>query len=219
MKVGTDGVLLGAWTSLDNAPNTILDIGAGTGLLALMLAQRSSAEQIDAVEMEDDAFEQCVANFEASPWSDRLFCYHSSFQEFYSEIDDTYDLIISNPPFYTEDFSSGAVSRDTARQNQSLPFPVFFEGVSHLLSSSGQLAIIVPHSSEQYILDLAENHDLFPRRITHVKGNPKSPIKRSLLQFSRTRTTPKSDVLTIETDRHNYTPEYIGLTRDFYLKM
>ena len=88
MKVGTDGVLLGAWTSLANQPDSILDIGAGTGLVALMLAQRSTAEIIDAVEVEDNSFEQCVGIFEASPWSDRLFCYHASFQEFYLEMEE-----------------------------------------------------------------------------------------------------------------------------------
>ena len=96
MKVGTDGVLLGAWASLDKQPESILDIGAGTGLIALQLAQRSSAETIDAIELDNDAYEQCVANFEASPWGDRLFCYHAGFDEFVDEMDDSYDLIVSN---------------------------------------------------------------------------------------------------------------------------
>ena len=122
MKVGTDGVLLGAWASLANQPESILDIGAGTGLIALQLAQRSSAETIDAIELDDAAYEQCVANFEASPWGDRLFCYHAGFDEFVGEMDDKYDLIVSNPPFYAEDVTSGDTSRDTARQNSSLPF-------------------------------------------------------------------------------------------------
>jgi len=103
MKIGTDGVLLGAWASTDNNPKAVLDIGSGTGIIALMLAQRCHAELIDAIEIDTDAYEQCVENFEASPWSDRLFCYHASLQEFAQEIDDTYDLIISNPPFYSEE--------------------------------------------------------------------------------------------------------------------
>ncbi|MEO8774064.1 MAG: methyltransferase, partial [Gelidibacter sp.] len=106
MKIGTDSVLLGAWTSLDSNPYSILDIGAGTGVLALMLAQRSGAELIDAIEIDDAAYEQCVDNFETSPWGDRLFCYHASLEEFVDELsadetgnDEKYDLIISNPPF------------------------------------------------------------------------------------------------------------------------
>ena len=122
MKVGTDGVLLGAWISLQHQPESILDIGAGTGLIALQLAQRSTAGLIDAIELDEDAYEQCVANFEASPWGDRLFCYHAGFDEFVDEMDEQYDLIVSNPPFYAEEVSSGNTSRDQARQNSSLPF-------------------------------------------------------------------------------------------------
>ena len=107
MKVGTDSVLLGAWSSLNHSPKTILDIGSGTGILALILAQRSFAEIIDAIEIEAEAYEQCVHNFESSNWADRLFCYHASLEEFIVEIDESYDLIISNPPFYTDNFKSG----------------------------------------------------------------------------------------------------------------
>jgi len=132
MKVGTDGVLLGAWVSLDTNPDSILDIGAGTGLIALMLAQRSTAETIDALEIDEAAFEQCVENFEASPWGDRLFCYHAGLDEFVTEWEDTYDLIVCNPPFYSEDVSSGNVSRDTARQNAALPFEELLNGAAAL---------------------------------------------------------------------------------------
>ena len=104
MKIGTDSVLLGAWASIKNNPFSILDIGAGTGVISLMLAQRSYAELIDAIEIDDSAYEQCVNNFEQSSWSDRLFCYHASLKEFNEEIEDKYDLIISNPPFYSEDY-------------------------------------------------------------------------------------------------------------------
>ena len=122
MKIGTDSVLLGAWTNISNSPESVLDIGAGTGIIGLMMAQRSSAECIDAIEIDEDAFEQCVENFEASPWADRLFCYHASLDEFLVEVDDKYDLIISNPPFYSEEFSSGDSARDQARRNSSLAF-------------------------------------------------------------------------------------------------
>jgi len=101
MKIGTDGVLLGAWVSLQHE-FSVLDIGTGTGILSLMMAQRSNAELIDAIEIDGPAFEQAVQNFENSPWGDRLFCYHASLQEFADEIDDSYELIISNPPFYTD---------------------------------------------------------------------------------------------------------------------
>ena len=106
MKIGTDAVLLGAWCPIENNPFSILDIGSGTGILSLMLAQRSNAEQIDAIEIDEDAYEECVINFENSPWSDRLFCFHASLDEFIEEPEIEYDIIISNPPFYSEDFKT-----------------------------------------------------------------------------------------------------------------
>ena len=106
MKIGTDGVLLGAWTPIENNPFSILDIGTGTGIIALMLAQRSNAEQIDALEIDEDAYEQATDNFENSPWNDRLFCFHAGLDEFVEEPEDEYDLIVSNPPFHGEDYKS-----------------------------------------------------------------------------------------------------------------
>jgi len=219
MKVGTDGVLLGAWASLKNKPNSILDIGAGTGLLSLMVAQRSEAENIEALEINTEAFEQCVENFEASPWGDRLFCYHASLNEFVEEIDERFDLIISNPPFYTEAISSGNTSRDTARQNQALPFVELLKGVSKLLSSEGTFATIIPFKEETNFIELANSFGLFASHILRVKGNPSSEIKRSLLEFGFKEKKISENELTIELKRHEYTLAYQELTKDFYLKM
>lgn len=219
MKVGTDGVLLGAWASLAHHPLSILDIGAGTGIIALQMAQRSSAEIIDAIEVDEDAFEQCVANFEASPWADRLFCYHAGLDEFMEEIDEVYDLIVSNPPFYSEEVSSGDVSRDNARQNQALPFDELLKAVSVLLSEGGSFATIIPFKEEADFMELAKINGLFARRATYVKGNPNSKTKRVLLEFSFEEVFPKNEELIIEKERHEYTEEYIALTKDFYLKM
>jgi tRNA1Val (adenine37-N6)-methyltransferase len=219
MKVGTDGVLLGAWTSLGHQPNAILDIGAGTGLIALQLAQRSTAETIDAIELDENAYEQCVANFEASPWADRLFCYHAGFDEFVDEMDEKYDLIVSNPPFFGEEVASGDESRDKARQNSSLPFKELVEGVSKLLGGDGVFAVIVPFKEEDSFIDLAKRVGLFLNRITKVKGNPRAEVKRSLLELGFSKKEPLVDSLIIEEERHQYTKEYIELTQAFYLKM
>jgi len=219
MKVGTDGVLLGAWAPLDNNPYAVLDIGAGTGLIALMLAQRSYAEQIDALEIEDDAYEQAVDNFENSPWADRLFCYHAGLDEFMEEPEDEYDLIISNPPFYTEDYTSGNEQRDTARFEASLPFEDLAEAAGLLLSQKGVFAIILPYKEEANFIGLMKAEGLTPFKITRVKGTPVTEIKRSLMAFSYTETEVAINELVIETARHEYTPEYIALTQDFYLKM
>jgi len=221
MKVGTDGVLLGAWAPIDHKPYSVLDIGAGTGLIALMLAQRSQAEQVDAIEIDENAFEQCVDNFENSPWNDRLFCFHASLDDFMDDLEDeAYDLIVSNPPFYSEDFKTENESRDLARFQDALPFEDLVEAASVLLSESGVLAVIVPFKEEARLIALAKECDLFPLKITRVKGTPTAEIKRSLVAFSFAETHELSiDELVIETARHQYTEDYIALTKDFYLKM
>ncbi|MGB5428180.1 tRNA1(Val) (adenine(37)-N6)-methyltransferase [Eudoraea sp.] len=219
MKIGTDGVLLGAWTNISNSPESVLDIGAGTGIIGLMLAQRCYANTIDAIEIDEDAFEQCVENFEASPWSDRLFCYHASLDEFLDEIDDKYDLIISNPPFYSEQVTSGNIARDQARQNSSLPFNLLLKGVSELLSKNGSFAIVVPFKEEKSILQQARKFELYPVRLLRVKGHPDSEVKRSLIEFHFKKTEVLTNELIIEKSRHEFTEDYINLTKDFYLKM
>lgn len=219
MKIGTDGVLLGAWASLKTNPFAILDIGAGTGVLGLMLAQRSTAEVIDALEIDDDAYEQCVDNFEQSPWGDRLFCYHASLEEFAEEIDDEYDLIICNPPFYAEDYKTENESRDLARFQDAMPFEHLLQSVSILLAPEGTFHVIIPFNEEEKFIALAKTFLLFPNTICHVKGNPESEIKRSMLQFSFSESETQVETLTIETKRHQYTEEYTNLTKDFYLKM
>lgn len=219
MKIGTDGVLLGAWASVHQKPLSILDIGAGTGLIALMLAQRSISPTIEAIEIIEDAYEQCVENFEASPWADRLFCFHAGLDELVEDFDEKYNLIVSNPPFYSEDVSSADSSRDVARQNQSLPFDELLEGVSKLLSENGLFATIIPFKEEKKFVELAKSFKLYPKRKLRVRGNPSVEIKRSLLEFSFFKTVITEDELTIEKERHQYTEAYTNLTKDFYLKM
>lgn len=219
MKVGTDGVLLGAWAALDHRPQAILDIGAGTGLVALMLAQRSDAMLIDALEVDDPAFEQCVANFEASPWNDRLFCYHAGWDEFVDEMDDTYDLIVSNPPFYSADYHAAEEQRAMARSNFSLPFEELIGGVPAFLNPGGRFVMVAPCAEEARILALAEANGLHCRKLLRVKGNPQADPKRSYFEFHTLPGELLEESLVIETSRHVYTPEYIALTKDFYLKM
>lgn len=221
MKIGTDGVLLGAWSSLDYHPESILDIGTGTGLIALMLAQRSEAFQIDALEIEENAYEQAVDNFEKSDWGDRLFCYHAGFDEFVDEMQDEeqYDLIISNPPFYSEDYKTGNENRDQARFADALPLEELIEGASLLLSEKGHFDVIIPFSEETKAIKIAKNHKLFPNRMTRVKGTAEAPIKRSLISFSSSEIDPKIDELILEISRHNYTKDFKDLVKDFYLKL
>ncbi len=235
MKIGTDSVLLGAWTSVKDNLFSVLDIGAGTGILSLMLAQRCHAEIIDAVEIDDLAYEQCVDNFEQSPWGDRLFCYHAALDEFVEEIDDKYDLIISNPPFYAPSLASPSSpdgeklmsdARKTARFYDVMPFDHLIESVSKLLSENGIFSVVIPFKEEEKLISLASNFKLIPNKILHVKGTPSSEIKRSLIELSfgiglsdEQKGNKQIDNLIIETSRHQYTEDYINLTKDFYLKM
>jgi len=220
MKVGTDGVLLGAWCPIDNNPFSILDIGTGTGIIALMLAQRSHAEQIDALEIDEDAYEQAVENFENSSWSDRLFCFHAGLDEFVDEPEDEYDLIVSNPPFYSEDYKTDNSQRVLARFQDAMPFEELVEAAALLLSENGIFAVIIPFKEEERFIDLCAKAELFPVKITRVKGSHNTPIVRSLVAFKRYELAVlTADELVIETSRHVYTDEYINLTKDFYLKM
>jgi tRNA1Val (adenine37-N6)-methyltransferase len=219
MKVGTDGVLLGAWVPVDHQPQSVLDIGTGSGLIALMLAQRTAAKQIDGIEIDDDAYEQAVQNFENSPWDDRLFCFHAGLDELIEEPEDEYDLIVSNPPFYSEDYQSGDPKRDTARFQDALPFELLIEAADLLLSEGGVFGVIIPFREETRFVSLAQSAELYPLKITRVRGTSESAIKRSLIAFSRQNNQPMVDELTIEISRHQYTPEYTTLTSDFYLKM
>lgn len=219
MKIGTDSVLLGAWTSIKKRPFSVLDIGAGTGILSLMLSQRSDAELIDAIEIDDNAYEQCVENFEQSPWGDRLFCYHASLEEFVEEIEDKYDLIICNPPFYPEDYKTENKSRDLARFQDAMPFAHLLKSITRLLSENGIFSVVIPFKEENRFVELALKFNLFPNRKLHVKGNQDSEVKRSLLEFSFQNTDIITSELIIEMERHQYTQDYIDLTKDFYLKI
>lgn len=220
MKVGTDGVLLGAWCPIDNNPKSILDIGTGTGIIALMLAQRTNAEQIDALEIDENAFEQAIENFDNSPFADRLYCYHAGLDEFIDEPEDEYDLIVSNPPFFTEDFKSTDDARNLARFVDAMPFEQLIEAADLLLSENGVFAVIVPFKDEENFIALANEFELYPIKITRVRGTFTTAIIRSLLAFKRFELPVSiADEIVIEISRHHYTDEYIELTKDFYLKM
>jgi len=220
MKIGTDGVLLGAWTPIENNPKSVLDIGTGTGIIAIMLAQRSTAQQIDALEIDESAYEQAVENFENSPWGDRLFCFHAGLDEFVDEPEEEYDLIVSNPPFFSEEYRSENEQRDLARFQEAMPFEEIVVAADLLLSENGIFSVIIPFNEEDRFIELCANVELFPIKITRVKGAQNTKIIRSLLAFKRFELSVlTSDELVIEISRHEYTPEYIALTKDFYLKM
>ena len=167
MKIGTDGVLLGAWCSLKESTKKILDVGSGTGVISLMLAQRFNNATIDSVELENNAHKQSVENFERSVWADRLFCFHSTFQDFANELKEdgqTYDLIISNPPFYTDNVKNNNRARNKARSTSFLSFVELISGVSKILSKKGIFTTIIPFKEEVNFINLAKQNKLYVKR-------------------------------------------------------
>lgn len=215
MKVGTDSILLGSWIELFDE-NCLLDIGTGTGVLALMLAQRSDAETIDAVEISAIAFEEAVTNFENSPWADRLFCYHSSIQNFSDEVDDKYALIFANPPYFEPTLFSDNQDKSLARQTFELSQYDLLKSTENLLSNNGTCAFVIPYEIESFFINIATNLGLFPFRILHTKDTETALIKRSLLQLKRKETTCERRVLILKNEDATYSDDFIDLTKDFY---
>lgn len=219
MPISTDGVLLGAWADATDA-RRVLDIGTGCGLIALMIAQRYPLAEIDAIDIHEGAVKQATQNFSDSPWRNRLRCTHSDFFTFAKECGNNYDLIVSNPPFYTEDTLSPDKARANARNASSLPFQEMIAQSEKLLSNSGKLCIITPYSIRDEIESIAKSSGLNITRATLVKPKPDSAPHRVLWQLCHNLVSePYIDELTIEISRHQYTQEYISLTQDFYLKM
>lgn len=212
MKVGTDGVLLGAWTKVGSA-KTILDVGCGTGLLSLMLAQKSNAK-ITAVEIDDKAFEEAKLNVSISPWSNQIELIHANFEQF--DTVNKFDIIICNPPFFKGKAEND--SRSTARQNSYLPFDLLILKSAKHLTEKGILSLIFPFEHQSEILKLAEDAHLYVNEIVHVKGNKDAPIKRTLLRLSKEpKRAINSKIITIEVERNRYTEEYTELLKPYLL--
>lgn len=218
MKVGTDGVLLGAWSHINTAKK-VLDIGTGTGLVALMLAQRNDNIKIDAIDIDEDAIIQAKENIKSSPFTSQITCYNLSLQDFLKEEGNRYDLIVSNPPFFAESLKSPNKSRSLARHTDSLSIEELISISSYLLNEDGRLCLIYPHDCKDLIIGEAYKKSLYPSRITDVYPTPTSSPKRILIEFSARECLPKQDKLIIETERHIYSEDFTKLVKEFYLKL
>ncbi|PIE48486.1 MAG: tRNA (adenine-N(6)-)-methyltransferase [Flavobacteriales bacterium] len=215
MKIGTDAMVLGAWAPVNDA-ETILDIGTGTGILALMLAQRSDAFTIDAVEIDAKTFERAVENFEHSPWADRLFCYHASIQEFADEIDETYDFIISNPPYFEINQTTGINPRTTARQTHHLNHSTLLKVTKQLLHPNGSCAFSLPFVSEQPLIAEAENLGFKVYKILRMKDKADTSYSRSFLQLGFGDKPTQTETLVLKEDSGAYSADFKALTQAFY---
>jgi tRNA1Val (adenine37-N6)-methyltransferase len=215
MKVGTDGVLLGAWANVENAKN-ILDIGTGSGLIALMLAQRSEAF-VEALDVDKNAYRQAQINFENSPFKNRLKIENIDFQSFSSPV--KYDLLVSNPPYFSNSLKPNDKGRLVARHDDRLPLADLIRKTASLLSSQGKLALIIPYESIGNVETIADESQLFLCRKTLVASSPHHPPKRTLLEFSCHLIKLQENEIFIEKFPQVYSEEYVELTKDFYLKM
>ena len=216
MRVGTDGVLLGSWTDVSNAKN-ILDIGTGTGLIAIMLAQRSKAK-ITGIEIEVQAANEAIQNAENSPWTNRIKIVHLPFQEFAAKTEERFDTIVSNPPYFTNAVKSKQDEKSVARHNHSLPFKELLQGVSKLLTPDGKLSVILPVNEAINFTKQAKESGLFPSVLTEVKSSTNKEPNRQLMEFSQKTINPGIGTLSIfEKNGVDFTDEYKNLTAGFYL--
>ncbi|CAN5415855.1 methyltransferase [soil metagenome] len=223
MKVGTDAVLLGAWAKTYGVRKA-LDIGTGTGIISLMLAQKCGAA-IDAIDIDTASAIEAKQNAENSKWSDRIHIHNISLQDFVNmhpePSGEKYDLIVSNPPYFSDALPSTEASRTKARHTVLLPFSDLIAGAKKLLSKEGKFYVILPTKEGEHFREMAEEKGLHLRRITRVKTTPGKTEKRLLMQFGFTAKSQISESeLVIEKDNmnaQNYTEEYRELTKDYYL--
>lgn len=215
MKVGVDGTLLGAWANTNNCKN-ILDVGTGSGLIALMAAQKNSEAQIHAIEIEKNAFEQAQINFKNSSWSNRLHLHNEDFKDWKSDI--KFDLIISNPPYFTASLKSQKEERNLARHDDSLPLFELLNKSKSILAESGRICIVYPFDGLKAIEEQTKICALSIKSLTLVKPIISKPPKRVLVEITRsTNFEVMMNELSIQANANGFTAEYVQLTKEFYL--
>jgi len=215
-KVGTDGVLLGAVSDVQDK-NQILDIGTGTGLIALMAAQRCDG-LITAIEPDEESFAEASHNVARSKWNNRIKVVNTDLQSYFPD-EGKFDLIISNPPFFSNSLKNPDHRKSLTRHNDSLSSNDLLNGVSRLLDKGGIFQVILPYAEGNIFISEAPQHGLYCNKILKIKPLPTSEIRRLILTFSAEKVKAKESFLTIERGpRHEFTEEYKSLTKDFYLK-
>lgn len=220
MKVGTDGVILGAWADVSKSCRA-LDVGTGTGLLALMLAQRNPGLQIDAIEIERNSAQQAASNCRRSKFADRITVYNTSFSEFCKDQPgNTYDLIICNPPFFSDSYRASGEARSLARHDDTLTITEILEGSGKLLKETGVISLILPAETAEAAITHATEFGLYPGRELQVKPTLLKDVKRTCIEFGYCISARASEMLVIEeAGRHRYSEAYRSLTKEFYLEV
>lgn len=217
MKVGTDAVLLGAWI-IPNGSKKILDIGTGTGVIALMLAQKSQAK-ITAIDIDNSAIEQASINFKESKFASQLEAIHISLQDYVKSTPEKFDMIVTNPPYFVDSLKSSDTIRSTARHADILPYNELIDGVKKLLSDRGKFCLILPKNEALLFRELAEQKGLHLSKLLRVRTRlDKDTEKRHIMQFEYQPSEFSESTLVIEKDsRMSYTDEYKNLTKDYYI--
>ena len=214
MKVGTDAMLLGSLVSLVDEPTTVLDIGTGTGVLALMIAQRSEEALVMALEIDEFACQEAEENFKSSPWSNRLASIQEDILEI--EFDSKFDLIISNPPYYENSLLSENERTSRAKHAEFLPMDSLVKKVKELLAHDGSFWVIIPFENTSSWIENAKAQNLFLTRSISIIGKEGQGEKRSVLAFSPSQSEVISTQLTVRDFKNNYSKEYIELTKEFH---
>jgi tRNA1Val (adenine37-N6)-methyltransferase len=231
MKVTTDGCLFGAWAtrkvgSLESGvvsqiseTRTVLDVGTGTGLLALMLAQEGEFS-IDAVEVDKDAFQQASENVAASPWADRIKVFHADIREF--EFPNQYDIIISNPPFYEKELKGDDAKKNIAHHNEGLLLPELLAIIKKNLKPGGSFFLLLPYKRNEEIRKMFTENDLAIQQLTFVRQSTKHDFFRIMLEGKlKTDEVAETiiDEISIKDEQDQYTPAFVNLLKDYYLHL
>jgi len=220
MKVNTDGVLLGAYMNLCGKEKRLLDIGTGTGTIALMAAQRMSdmisneQYRIDAIDIDEPSAKEAKKNFEASPWNNILMCTQISLNDYHP--DSEIDMIFSNPPYFDNSLTNPSKRETQARHCVSLSYREIVEFSEKYLSRDGHLALILPSEEEKALLRHGRGYGLYPERILRIRTTPRKNFRRIIVEFGKIKCELKEDCLTIQ-ENSTYTEEYLSLVKDFYL--
>jgi len=212
-KVGTDSVLLGAWADTSSA-SRVLDIGTGTGLLAMMVAQRTKSKII-ALEADRQSFEQAMQNIRICPWSDRIDVKNIRIQDYSTDF--KFDLIVSNPPFFRKSLPNNDERVSGTRHDINLSLGELLNSVDRLIAANGRLCLVLPYAEAALFIAEAADHQLYCNKILRVKPRPSYPVIRMLMEFGKEKRVLQQSFLTIETTRHVYTDEYKKLTSEYYL--
>lgn len=216
MRVNTDGVLLGAWANVEGV-RKILDIGTGTGVIALMLAQRCQNAKIDAVEIDDLSAAEARHNVASSPWPNKVDVIHCAFQDFAQSVTQRYDLIVSNPPYYNQSLKSPEEKRTLTRHSDSLPYPELISGIKMLLANEGRFCGVFPYTEGNVFIALASAQGLYCTQKVSLLSKPGKKVLRLLLQFEYSKRSVSESTLCIHKANGEFSDDYKELTKEFYL--